>query len=454
MVITLRTWRAIALVSLSSLVVREMVLGWSVRSRFVLLQQQKDTKTVVALPANVELTSRLMTVTVNDTAPPPAPPRPRGESKSPPQPLKETNRKKPENATRRAGAGRVARDHAELVDSLIAKGDLRKRSHDLHAMSTGNTTQVSMSFQTPQVTPSATQAVNTKSKTAITIPTMTLNVTKSTTKLHRWRSSGIKFQDLLHFLNDSYTGAHLPEPWYEGQFGTFPVSIVNTEQSGVKLWIKSSDLNRRNPKTIGSRMFRVHPIFNEALQDFMSLPSKYPGLSRVMETTGILPLAFRLDDYIDCPHKNHVGDDSNNSAITIPFFTLCSSLRCPNSLVLPTYSMLGYTRGYNSPEEWHAQAKVWNTEYPWESKIPKLHWRGGCSYYRKTEKSKSVRAQVLKKSVQDDISPFVDIKPVGGFLNCPLWTQKKIALGNFSAPEASMNYRAVLDMDGNSWSER
>jgi hypothetical protein len=110
--------------------------------------------------------------------------------------------------------------------------------------------------------------------------------------------------------------------------------------------------------------------------------------------------------------------------------------------------MWNYSR--QSQNEWHEQFEKWEREYPWDKKIPKLYWRGSCTHYKSMLAPDSVRYHIVNVSLQEENREWMDIMPVG-----LRETSRCSRIGvNFTHSEESMRYRAVLDMDGNSWSER
>lgn len=273
-------------------------------------------------------------------------------------------------------------------------------------------------------------------------------------KLYKWNPSGINLNELLRFFNDSYTGTYEQiDGEYSWQFGAFPAFVVNTKDFGPELWASTSVMLRRSRGSIAGRLLALfQPFFNKALRELNDdatvangISTDYPALKQVLERTGILPLAFQLDDYTGCANRNyHIGNDTT---LTIPVFTLCADVACPNSLALPTYKMWQYSL-YDTPDEWSDQFGRWDREYPWHKKIPKLYWRGSCTHYKSIFAPASVRYHVVNASLEH--TEYMDVMPVGA-----RETSRCSRDGvNFTPPEWSMNYRAVLDMDGNSWSER
>lgn len=192
----------------------------------------------------------------------------------------------------------------------------------------------------------------------------------------RWESSGINLQHVLRFVNDSYSGVYEEiDGEYSRSFGAFPEFVVNTKEFGPELWASTSVNMRRTRGSIGERLLALYqPFFYKALGELrqpysVSTADKYPAFMRVLQTTGIPPLAFQLDDYTGCAKYNYRID--NNTFITVPVFTLCADRACPNALAVPTYKMWNYSR--QSRDEWQVQFEIWEREYPWDKKISKVY---------------------------------------------------------------------------------
>jgi hypothetical protein len=253
----------------------------------------------------------------------------------------------------------------------------------------------------------------------------------------RWESAGVSLEHILLYINETYAGNPHRKGWYARNFGPFPAYIANTAQGGLQLWTKHSILDQRSNYVISGRLGGLCEFWNDALKQLQTSEGQlqFPALARVLTTVGILPLIFKLDDYRGCPRQNYRLESGQ---ITVPIITFCHDVTCPNALVVPDYKMISYAR-FDTPKEWDQQFERWQNEFPkFKHKNSKLFWRGANTGHipPNANESDRVRAARIAQSNQD----VMDISFVKG--------------GNKTPIDYSMNYRAVLDMDGNSWSER
>lgn len=157
----------------------------------------------------------------------------------------------------------------------------------------------------------------------------------------------------------------------------------------------------------------------------------------------------RYGDFKTCNYKNFEED-------SIPLFTTCAMIGCTHAFPMPNYMTI--IDSQVSDDNWRGVFKQFNEQYPWESKIRKVVWRGALSEAEPTKALTSVRWR-LAKVVHEAQNDQYDI----GLTSIPSWLTDKIdfdlsEIGGFkkgiSPMAAFQQYTAIIDMDGNSWSSR
>jgi Glycosyl transferase family 90 len=114
-----------------------------------------------------------------------------------------------------------------------------------------------------------------------------------------------------------------------------------------------------------------------------------------------------------------------------------------------------------SSQNWRGVFREFDEKYPWESKENKIIWRGALSEAEWRDALISVRWRV-NKMVTDYNLQGSTIYNVG-LTGIPRWLTTRVKfnitevggfLPSISPMTSFMNYKAILDMDGNSWSSR
>ena len=125
---------------------------------------------------------------------------------------------------------------------------------------------------------------------------------------------------------------------------------------------------------------------------------------------------------------------------SLPVMTLSRmSANCSYFLPVPTYTAYDYS-AIPKNGTWEATFNDWSISFPtMADKIPKAFWRGSCGFTPH-------RAHFVAKAQNDNaFDDYLDVFPTNG--DCG-------RTATMTPSEESMRYRAVLDIDGNSWSER
>jgi len=159
---------------------------------------------------------------------------------------------------------------------------------------------------------------------------------------------------------------------------------------------------------------------------------------------GSFPFILSHGDHTAC---NNVHDKE------IPIFSWYTTATCNYSWPVPDYHIASITK--ESTQEWNQQFEMWNQEYPWNEKAKKAVWRGSMTGPNVHDWREKPRAQLVQYSI-DQHNQTVD----ASFVEHSNPTENELQARNMSMvvprmKEADyMKYRAILDIDGNSWSSR
>ena len=147
-------------------------------------------------------------------------------------------------------------------------------------------------------------------------------------------------------------------------------------------------------------------------------------------TEGDFPLIYDPNDYPWC------GDDF------VPVFRLnaIKSTQCMHSW--PVLSLTYFNEASNiqlleSSYQWDKLMDQWDRNYPWDSKIPKVVWRGRMTGYTHEDGEKP------RKKLVEYVNDYSDIMDI-----------QVSSRSNLIDQDDFQKYIAVLDIDGNAWSAR
>lgn len=261
---------------------------------------------------------------------------------------------------------------------------------------------------------------------------------------HSWGKEGIELDPILQFINGTYYDPKTTEQgWYDELYGKFPGFIAMHNGSRPMMWFPKKVLRRRSTRDIiNKRLKRMLPRFQHSLKKILfDFPERFQAIFNVLEKVGSFPIVMQLDDYRGCLKDNYNTPD--NISKSLPIMTLCRQKGCQYSFPIPGYGTYTYATIPKSGT-WGSVFEKWAETYPnMEDKIPKAFWRGSCNGGEKTH-----RLVLADRSQGHDT--YLDVKLTGG-----RWCTTGYSLAvNLTPPEESMRYRATLDIDGNSWSER
>lgn len=262
---------------------------------------------------------------------------------------------------------------------------------------------------------------------------------------HSWGPEGIDLQQILRYINVTY---------YDNMTWTKPIRsyqpfaaylVVEAHNNAPTLWFSQKTL-RRLESGAGNRLKILLPHFQHALRaQLFQHRRDFPSLVAALAQHGSIPLLFDLSDYHECqdPAFDFLDDRYKTSA-GVPLFTLCQSPSCQYAFPIPTYSTYEYTKigvRDNGTNRWREIMKEWSESYPWHEKISQAYWRGGC----KEERYDFVR-------IASNHSRYFNVRSVGN--KCGKGPGTPAKAKTMDLPETSMKFKVVVDIDGNSWSER
>lgn len=154
-------------------------------------------------------------------------------------------------------------------------------------------------------------------------------------------------------------------------------------------------------------------------------------------------------DYKSC-NKNNYGIQS------IPLLTTAAKADCDYSFPIPNYMTIIDTQ--RSSDQWEGNFQEFEKKYPWDQKINKAVWRGSLAESDTKLTFENIRWR-LCKFVHESKNPLYDV----GLTSISSQITEKVfvntadvgGLASTITPMLEfMKYRAIIDMDGNSWSSR
>ena len=267
---------------------------------------------------------------------------------------------------------------------------------------------------------------------------------------HSWGPEGIDFQKVLRYINYTYDGT-LEWPIGQRNYQPFPAYIAINNNTPT-IWIPSfhiSQIDKGSGRGAGDRLRAMMPHFQKALDyQLFQNRDRFQAIVSVLARVGSVPLIFDLADYRSCqdPKANYTGNEAiTENSLDVPIFSLCRSPNCTYSFPIPTYKTYQYMRlgQHDGSNSWQELMDEWEVAFPWSGKKSQVFWIGSCNNARKKMVS-SVWNSVSTRS-------YFDIKTKG---YCGTEFQHLRRFEGDLPQEFSMRYKAVIDIDGNSWSER
>ena len=262
---------------------------------------------------------------------------------------------------------------------------------------------------------------------------------------HQWGPEGIKFIDMLRFINHTYY-EHRTLGSYTSKYGPFPMFLAKFNGT-TALWGPHRVMFNRQIHTVHARLGMLLPFFQRAVQlQFPRNKKRFPFLTKALVDTQVIPVAFRIDDNIYCGNNNYNFSGINAS---VPLFVLSTPKDCNYSFPMPTYKTYEYMKLGEDDDGnniWNLTMQQWDNDYPWWNKTSQVYWRGGCG-----DGQRGHRHEYLRRIWRKKFPDWIDARATT-YYKCakrmPPAAQGKVPM------EYSMHYKAVFDIDGNAWSER
>lgn len=269
----------------------------------------------------------------------------------------------------------------------------------------------------------------------------------------RWHDNGIEFSPLMDFIygtrNKSVTTVVLPKPR-----SRFPETLYIVDNKGV--WVSRTVRGRNWNLMHKKRLVPTERLFVQAwmllVKDDVEHSTRWKRLRHALEEDGFPFLAW-YGDYKSCNHRNWAGIHS------IPLFTTSAPVSCHKAFPIPAYQVI--LDAQPDTIHWDTAMQESRATYPWQSKIPKLVWRGSLSAPNEHWNSTRWRVCTLATALDRTIGDRLDI----GLVSIPSINSRWISQINWTSIGGSLKlpikpmadfqrYVAILDMDGNSWSSR
>jgi Glycosyl transferase family 90 len=286
---------------------------------------------------------------------------------------------------------------------------------------------------------------------------------------------GLEFEPLLVFIVNSSQYAYAPSKTSRddryiatSDHGTavgkwYPEVLYILDHEGLTVSDRHrSIIEKKGENTLDYKVTPMERQMRAAWQMWKSDPvaskEQWPRLSRVFsnevgESSGF-PFLVWHGDYTECSFQNW------KQQYSIPLFTVAASVHCnytfpfPNHLTIATVEI-----------DWNAKMQQFQSQYPWEQKLPQIVWRGSLTGKMINATQRHPRWQMMQrlqemKQQQEATDPKPFLFNVGATRLPRLHQQYEPFLhevGGIVEPiemEDFQKFRGIIDLDGNSWSSR
>lgn len=171
---------------------------------------------------------------------------------------------------------------------------------------------------------------------------------------------------------------------------------------------------------------------------------EYPHLNKAIVDGGLVFLANNADSKF-CAHESLFIDNNEDILIDlhVPVLTLSAPVACSFSFPLPTYEFIKQAQ-----KPWTKLVPQYQNDYPWEEKKSMAVWRGAPTGNSKN----NTRVQLceLSNRRRDLIDARLTRRRRISFKDY----DESIYLGDKIPMVDFQNYKAIVDVDGHSWSSR
>jgi Glycosyl transferase family 90 len=288
---------------------------------------------------------------------------------------------------------------------------------------------------------------------------------------------GMALSDLLHFLFHSSqfaattTTKDSSEPYRPLQdhghdlLGRLPETLYVVAPGG-RLYM--SQMHRDLQQSIrDDKLNHTERLMLQALQrlhhetDSCAAHSAWPHLCQALaHSGGGFPFLAWYGDYTGCNYENGPERPTPDPPRSIPLFTVAADVHCPYTWPWPNYyhikSLLPTTN------DWDAVLALYAQQYPWPDQIRRVGWRGSLTGNIGNATTKCPRWNLLHAVQQSHRSDLWDVAitqvpprarhqwqdAIAEDIGLPGGRDDLLKFLDFQ------RYRAILDIDGNSWSGR
>jgi len=171
-------------------------------------------------------------------------------------------------------------------------------------------------------------------------------------------------------------------------------------------------------------------------------------------STEPFPFLFAWHDFVTCREEPYLTGIPFFAFLTFP--SLNSEEKC-TPLATPTYEQWRKYQNIENSTHWDAVFQKQDEDYPWNHKIQKAVWRGAATGEKREYPNWNdlPRTKLVKLAVEN---PAIMDARFTGFSNRNESEKKEIInfglMGSRMEMKDYQKYKAIIDIDGNSWSSR
>jgi Glycosyl transferase family 90 len=252
--------------------------------------------------------------------------------------------------------------------------------------------------------------------------------------------------------------------WFNPEILYVVDGASNSKREGI-IWVSSSASNCHFCIERVVKIENTEPAMQLAynilrMEDKSVVEHRWPRIHHLLleQEGGSFPFVAWYGDYTGCNSNNW-----NGGTETVPLFTVAANIKCNQVLPFPNYAV--WSASTDNSEEITNRVERLRSKYPvWNDKIPKVVWRGGLTGFLINEDDQGPRYH-LNKLVHSETAMTVEERELFDVKIVEIPDGSPAALINITElggvhefdriqQEDFQNYRAILDVDGNSWSSR
>lgn len=281
-------------------------------------------------------------------------------------------------------------------------------------------------------------------------------------KFPRWADAGINIDQILDFIFNSSqfavpprerkNSSYIPTSDHATDVGYwFPETLYILDTDGLWCSQRHRNITDLGKGTVKDKLAPTERVAMRAWETLTTTSDRWPRLSQSLKEG--FPFLMWYGDYTECNKNNWRGTAS------IPLFTTAAATECQHAIPFPNYQTI--LDAQVSSAAWDETLQHAHVAFPRHSKLPQVVWRGSLTGNVLNATHKSTRWIVLEEihelasatsgSMFDFQATRLPKRHEGQDLNLSAIG----GIGNgFRKMEDFQNYKAVFDMDGNSWSSR